>query len=146
MVPFIAQISLVIGLLLVKICSCDSKAFVAPLDSYETCRSSICRFTLKIREEMSMTKKFTPGKIFREGETLLLQLKEGKLTHERGTFYKQPTFIEMEDFEVNVTDDVITADGFTRQLITINGKFPGPTLQVMEGAEVCCKTIYHFLY
>lgn len=84
-----------------------------------------------------MTKKFTPGKIFREGETLLLQLKDGKLIQERGTFYQQPTFKDMDDLEVkNVTDDVITADGFTRPVITINGKLPGPTLQVTEGAEV----------
>ncbi len=33
-------------------------------------------------------------------------------------------------------DDVITADGFIRDLITINGQFPGPTLEVLEGAEV----------
>jgi hypothetical protein len=33
-------------------------------------------------------------------------------------------------------DDVITADGFVRSVITINGMFPGPTLEVMEGVQV----------
>ena len=33
--------------------------------------------------------------------------------------------------------DVITLDGVKRIIITINGQFPGPTLEVVEGAEVC---------
>ena len=33
-------------------------------------------------------------------------------------------------------EDVITADGFQRNIITINGEFPGPTLEVMAGAQV----------
>ena len=33
-------------------------------------------------------------------------------------------------------NDVITADGVVRTVITINGQFPGPTIEVAEGAEV----------
>ena len=33
-------------------------------------------------------------------------------------------------------DQVITADGHVRNVITINGQFPGPNIEVMEGAEV----------
>ena len=33
-------------------------------------------------------------------------------------------------------DDVITADGFIRDIIVINGQFPGPTLEVGEGSQV----------
>ena len=33
-------------------------------------------------------------------------------------------------------DDVITADGFVRDIITVNGQFPGPDLQVLAGADV----------
>ena len=34
------------------------------------------------------------------------------------------------------TNDVITADGYRRELITINDQFPGPKLEVMKDAEV----------
>ena len=34
-------------------------------------------------------------------------------------------------------DDVITADGFSpRYIVTINDQFPGPTIEVMQGAQV----------
>lgn len=33
-------------------------------------------------------------------------------------------------------DDVITTDGITRNIYVINGQFPGPTLEVLEGAKV----------
>ena len=32
--------------------------------------------------------------------------------------------------------DVITADGYVRDIITINDKFPGPNLQVLAGSQV----------
>ncbi len=33
-------------------------------------------------------------------------------------------------------DDVITADVYGRNVITINGVFPGPNIEVMEGSQV----------
>jgi hypothetical protein len=33
-------------------------------------------------------------------------------------------------------DEVHTADGHTRTIITINDQFPGPAIEVMEGAQV----------
>ena len=38
-------------------------------------------------------------------------------------------------------DDVITADGYQRNIITINGQFPGPTLEVMAGSQVSGITV-----
>ena len=32
--------------------------------------------------------------------------------------------------------DVITGDGFSRNVIVINDQFPGPTIEVMEGVQV----------
>jgi hypothetical protein len=32
--------------------------------------------------------------------------------------------------------EVILADGFPRDVILINGQFPGPTIEIMEGAQV----------
>ena len=34
-------------------------------------------------------------------------------------------------------DKVVTAGGFIRSVIVINHQFPGPTIEVMDGAEVC---------
>ena len=36
----------------------------------------------------------------------------------------------------DLTSDVITADGVKRNVIVINGQFPGPTLEVAEGSQV----------
>jgi len=33
-------------------------------------------------------------------------------------------------------DDVITTDGYSRDVIVINDQFPGPTIEVMEGVQV----------
>jgi hypothetical protein len=33
-------------------------------------------------------------------------------------------------------DDVIIADGFTRDIVMVNGRFPGPTIEVKEGVKV----------
>ena len=34
--------------------------------------------------------------------------------------------------------DVITLDGIPRDVMVINGRHPGPTIEVMEGAQVSC--------
>ena len=92
-----------------------------------------------------MTRKVMDGRIWQSGETFLLELKNGSLVQKLGTFYQQKTYKDLENMNIqNVTDNVITADGVQRPLITINGVFPGPTLEVMEGSEVsiflgrCC--------
>ena len=41
----------------------------------------------------------------------------------------------------DLTGDVITADGVKRNVIVINGQFPGPTLEVAEGSHVSWKLI-----
>ena len=38
-------------------------------------------------------------------------------------------------------DGVVTLDGYERDVIHINGEFPGPTIDVMKGVQV----LYHFL-
>eukprot|EP00794_Sanderia_malayensis_P013688 gene13688-15114_t len=135
---FVFFVAFVVGLLQVfpqEVLSSSSPAHAWSLDG-EICRTKMCRFELVVQEELSMTTKYTPGKILSGGETLLLELKNGKLVKKLGTFYQQATFADEEGQVVNVSRDVITADGFRRSLITINGQFPGPTLQVMSNAEV----------
>ncbi len=36
----------------------------------------------------------------------------------------------------NITGDVLTADGVKRNVIIINGQFPGPSIEVAEGSQV----------
>ena len=68
---------------------------------------------------------------------MVLKMEDDKLLQTRGYWYQQPLYEKEQDVEItNVTDDVITADGVTRSIITVNEQFPGPTLEVMEGAEV----------
>ena len=84
-----------------------------------------------------MAKKVMKGRIWKSGETFSLELKNGSLVQKLGTFYQQHIYKDLENMKIeNVTDNVITADGVQRPIITINGVFPGPTLEVMEGSEV----------
>ena len=84
------------------------------------------------------------GRIWQSGETFLLELKNGSLVQKLGTFYQQKTYKDLENMNIqNVTDNVITADGVQRPLITINGVFPGPTLEVIEGSEVSTYIVLH---
>ena len=84
-----------------------------------------------------MTRRVRPGRIWGEGETYLLEMQNGKVIQKLGTYYQQPIYRDLENVEItNITDDVITADGVRRSLVTINDGFPGPTLEVMEGSEV----------
>lgn len=119
------------------VCSCSRQPVIQnALEKNDICREEVCKFTLTLRDAMSMTRRVRPGRIWKPGETFLLELDNGKLKQKLGTFYQQPMYRDMEDVEVNVTDDVITADGVMRALVTINDVFPGPTLEVMEGSEV----------
>ena len=89
---------------------------------------------------MSMTEKiFGQGRspVTKVGETFLLDLdQDGRLHRKLGNYYNKPLYADMNGTEVDPTDYVITTNGLRRKIVTINGVFPGPTLEVMEGAEV----------
>jgi len=95
-----------------------------------------------IRDEFSMTEKiYGEGRshITDVGETFLVDIEQGEegyLKRKLGNYYNEPTYSDMNNSRVEVSENVITADGVRRKLITINGVFPGPTLEVMEGAEI----------
>ena len=134
--------------LLLLICALASSnghkpAFQTALTSENVCRGKICKFKMVIRQEMSMTEKrnFGTGKtpISRPGETFLLDIgPEGDLIRRLGHYYAedQEKYGNMSGKMVPVSENTITADGLRRPLVTINGVFPGPTFEVMEGAEV----------
>jgi hypothetical protein len=119
-----------------KLCDCSIPVFQQELKSGNVCTEKICKFHLTLRDEISMTRKVRPGRIWKSGETFLLELQNGSLLQKLGTFYEQETYHDLAKEIVNITDDVITADGVRRPIITINDVFPGPTLEVMEGSEV----------
>ena len=66
----------------------------------------------------------------------------GRLCRVQGTLYnvtlrgRSLVAVAGSKSRVVSPDDVITVDGFQRFVITINGMFPGPTVEVLEGAEV----------
>ena len=141
-------ISCAIFIILIKICHASLPAFQQKLDSENVCKEKICKFHLTLRDEMSMAKKVMKGRIWKSGETFSLELKNGSLVQKLGTFYQQHIYKDLENMKIeNVTDNVITADGVQRPIITINGVFPGPTLEVIEGSEVSTYTELHtFMY
>ncbi|XP_065052890.1 uncharacterized protein LOC135682090 [Rhopilema esculentum] len=127
---------LLLLLLCIRLGKCNQQAFQKASSSGEICKENICKFVLTLREELSMTRTIRPGRIWTSGETFLLQLENGRLIQRLGTFYQQKVYNDYDGLVVNATTDTITADGVRRSLITINGQFPGPMLEVMEGSEV----------
>ena len=98
----------------------------------QSCYTSICEFTLVITESSAMT--FTTD----DGETSYDVELDGsgtlKLTSNR-FHYQVPN--------VSLTPEMVhTVDGSSqRKIILVNGHFPGPTLEVVEGAEVAIKVV-----
>ena len=91
------------------------------------CREARCEYFFSVRHARSMT-YHTHGvtyNVMSNGTRLVIA--ENSLRPEGST-----SKIGQEV----PADDVITLDGVPATLITINNQFPGPTLEVMEGAEV----------
>ncbi|XP_048588242.1 laccase-4 isoform X2 [Nematostella vectensis] len=102
-----------------------------PLTCAKVCYKPVCEFRLVIRTARSMlhTVKLQDGS--HVSYTVGLR--------PNGSLYLIPSTFTREvpsGYEVPV-EEVHTADGTKpRTIFTINDKFPGPTLEVMEGAEV----------
>ena len=130
----------VISVLCLRCCDAREPAFQKQLDPEKVCKEDICKFHLSVRDEMSMTEKiYGQGRnpITKTGETFMVDIsQEGHLLRDLGNFYNKPRYADMNRTRIQATDNVITANGLRRKIITINGVFPGPTLEVMEGAEV----------
>ena len=94
------------------------------------CTKSHCSFELVIRQRRSMT--FTDD----DGITFNVAFNDtaGRLQVVENSFHKlvdRPIIGSFVD-----DDDVITTDGLTRNIYVVNEQFPGPTLEVVEGAKV----------
>ncbi|KAJ7328201.1 hypothetical protein OS493_025078 [Desmophyllum pertusum] len=98
----------------------------------ESCLASICEFTFVITESRSMT----------------FSTKDGQNAYDvqlgvDGTLKLAPNRFRVQTPNISVIPaEVHTVDGSgQRKIILINGQLPGPTLEVMEGAEVAIKVV-----
>ena len=89
----------------------------------EICEKEICEYFLEIRHQRTMTYQKGFLRTYNamwNGTNVVLEDRFGR---------PLPT-------DGDVRDEVVTADGVKRNLITVNGTVPGPAIEVMEGAQV----------
>ena len=91
------------------------------------CLTSVCKYNLDISRTRTMT--------YRAGRKVYNVGINGTRLEVEKTSYRHEGNNDMLGQTIHA-DDVITADGVRRSVITINGQFPGPTIEVTEGAEV----------
>ncbi|KAJ7337088.1 hypothetical protein OS493_009940 [Desmophyllum pertusum] len=98
----------------------------------EFCFDSVCEFTFVISESRSMTFTTEDGRTSYDVEL------EGN-----GTLKLAPNHWHSQVPNITLTPEMVhTADGSAqRNIILVNGQFPGPTLEVLEGAEVAVKVV-----
>jgi len=94
----------------------------------EVCQGPVCEFQWVIRRTQTMT-------TYIDGFTFNVQLNGTRLQVVENSFRRSERHPGIIGRTVN-PDDVITADGYSRDVIVINDQFPGPTLEVMEGVQV----------
>lgn len=98
----------------------------------EFCFASICEFTFVVSESRTMTFRTEDGSASYDVKM-----------DEKGTLKLAPNLWHTQVPNITLTPaKVHTADGSGRRnIILVNGQFPGPTLEVMEGAEVAVKVV-----
>ncbi|XP_078590744.1 uncharacterized protein LOC144870452 isoform X1 [Branchiostoma floridae x Branchiostoma japonicum] len=103
----------------------------------QPCTDSVCHFSLVIRRTKTMThtrnlngRRDTNSVKLRDDGRLELFSPLGNPAHP-GKENVNGTLVPMEE--------VITTDGVQRNVITVNDMFPGPTIEVVEGAQVVVK-------
>jgi len=94
----------------------------------EVCRGPVCEFQFVVDVAETMTTKID-GKVFN------VQLNGTRLQVVESSLRQAVKYPDVIGRTVN-PDDVITTDGYPRDVIVINDQFPGPTIEVMEGVEV----------
>ena len=99
----------------------------------DICTSNECSYEFTVRRVMSMTHR-PPG----SSQLYNVILNDTVLLHTENSFNPKDKSPHADVVGTSVDpDDVITLDGNPRNVIVINDQFPGPTIEVMEGAQVC---------
>ena len=93
------------------------------------CTDPICRYRLVVQRRQTMTTII-------DGTTFRVAMDTGGKFVVPETRFK--TAAEFPDVIGKFVDanDVITADGVSRDLITVNDQFPGPTIEVLHESRV----------
>ena len=94
----------------------------------EICEMDVCRFKLIIERRRTMTH------LTEDGTTWDMALNGSKFVVQYDAFNheRDSTLVGTQV----AAEDVLTADGAHKYIIVVNQQFPGPTLEVMEGAQV----------
>jgi len=94
----------------------------------DVCTGPVCEFEFVVRRAQTMTTTI-------DGQVFSVQLNETRLQVVENSFRRAAEYPDIIGRTLN-PDDVITADGYSRDVIVINDQFPGPTLEVTEGVQV----------
>lgn len=103
----------------------------------DICPGPICEFTLVISHARTMVYKEDQAGAYS------VELNGTRLQIAENSYRRRPD--PMIGREVNASD-VITADGLPRNIYVINGKFPGPALEVVEGSKVTVSGFIILIY
>ncbi|KAI0234468.1 Oxidoreductase OpS5 [Lamellibrachia satsuma] len=109
----------------------------AELAQGKLCVGPVCEYTFVVRRTRTMTYAFG-SKVFN------VALNGSRLQVVENAYRTKEGYPDHIGRFVNASD-VITADGFSRNVIVINEQFPGPTLEVMEGVQVVVHVTNHLL-
>ncbi|CAH1800522.1 unnamed protein product [Owenia fusiformis] len=95
----------------------------------EICMNETCEYHFVVRRSRTMmhTKRYASG----WEDSNLVELKGRHLYMKPSQFHRDTN----RNTSVN-PDDIITADGLSRNIIVVNDQFPGPPIEVTEGAQV----------
>ena len=107
------------------------------VEEAEICTSNICSYDFVLRHHKTMTfVTKVPGAVRPTAYDVILN---GSNLTIAANLYRPANRSGVIDPNVGKTvssDDVITADGYPRYIVTINDQFPGPTIKVTQGAKV----------
>ena len=98
------------------------------------CWDNVCEF------QMSLTLGHTLTRTHPTGHVDDLELNPGGCVNVTGGGNTSPPCIDI--IANTASSRVITADGRKRSVLLVNGQFPGPSLEVMEGATVSADLSY----
>ncbi|XP_071958372.1 uncharacterized protein [Antedon mediterranea] len=98
--------------------------------SSDVCLHDVCHFHLNVRHHRTMT--YTGS----DGKSVPVSLEENGDMRLTTTWSYSGN---ATNGSVVTPDEVITGDGVVRRIIVVNGEFPGPTLEVLEGTKVAVK-------
>jgi len=94
----------------------------------EVCSGPVCEFQFVVSRVQTMTTKI-------DGKVFSVRLNGTRLQVVENSLRRAADYPNIIGRTVN-PDDVITADGYSRDVIVVNDQFPGPTVEVMEGVQV----------